>query len=87
MGAGTYTGIEAVSNSMNTLREPRVNTAKRTMRYMAWSLHFTVLGLILVYLLYNASPVDGKTLNAVAFQNVVAGWGTLVHISFLPFDF
>ncbi|MBE0604532.1 MAG: APC family permease, partial [Deltaproteobacteria bacterium] len=29
MGAGTYTGIEAVSNSMQTLREPRVQTGKR----------------------------------------------------------
>ena len=31
MGAGTYTGIEAVSNSMPVMREPRVATAKRTM--------------------------------------------------------
>src|SRR6185436_14827515 len=30
MGAGTYTGIEAVSNSMPVMREPRVATAKRT---------------------------------------------------------
>ena len=32
LGAGTYTGIEAVSNSMPVMREPRVATAKRTMR-------------------------------------------------------
>ena len=38
LGAGTYTGIEAVSNSMPVMREPRVATAKRTMRYMAFSL-------------------------------------------------
>ena len=35
MGAGTYTGIEAVSNGVPALREPKVKTAKRTMRYMA----------------------------------------------------
>ena len=35
MGAGTFTGIEAVSNGLPILREPRVQTAKRTMRYMA----------------------------------------------------
>lgn len=29
MGAGIYTGIEAVSNSVQTLREPRVHTAKK----------------------------------------------------------
>ena len=38
LGAGTYTGIEAVSNSMPVMREPRVTTAKRTMLYMALSL-------------------------------------------------
>jgi len=38
MGAGTYTGIEAVSNGIPMLRDPRVKTAKRTMRYMSISL-------------------------------------------------
>ncbi len=35
IGGGTYTGIEAVSNSVNLLREPRVRTGKWTMFYMA----------------------------------------------------
>ena len=35
LGAGTYTGIEAVCNSMAVMREPRVATAQRTMLYMA----------------------------------------------------
>jgi amino acid transporter len=35
MGGGTFTGIEAVSNSMQTLREPRVHTGKKAMLYMA----------------------------------------------------
>src|SRR5262249_23247255 len=50
-GAGTYTGIEAVSNSMPVMREPRVATAKRTMVYMALSLAITAGGLMIVYLL------------------------------------
>ncbi len=41
MGGGTYTGIEAVSNGVSMLREPRVQTAKKTMRLMAISLAFT----------------------------------------------
>ena len=41
MGAGTYTGIEAVSNGLQIMREPRVATAKRTMVYMAVSLSVT----------------------------------------------
>jgi len=77
MGAGTYTGIEAVSNGMPILREPRVQTAKRTMAYMATSLAITVLGLMLAYLLYEVRLEPGKTLNAVLFENITAGWGGL----------
>jgi len=43
-GAGTFTGIEAVSNSMASLREPRVQTGKRTMVYMGTSLSFVAAG-------------------------------------------
>jgi amino acid transporter len=74
MGAGTYTGIEAVSNGIPVLREPRVQTAKHTMRYMAVSLAFMVLGLMLTYVFYNIRPQTGKTLNAVLFQQVTGGW-------------
>lgn len=77
MGAGTYTGIEAVSNGLPILREPKVVTGKRTMRYMAFSLAFTVLGLMIAYILFNAMPVEGKTLNAVLFENMTRGWGEL----------
>src|SRR5262249_23140466 len=38
LGGGTYTGIEAVSNGVGIMREPRVETAKRTMVLMATSL-------------------------------------------------
>lgn len=74
MGAGTYTGIEAVSNSLPILREPRVQTAKRTMNYMAVSLAITVLGLMLAYVLYNVRFQEGKTLNAVLLESVTAPW-------------
>ena len=38
MGTGTYTGIEAVSNGLPILREPRTVTGKCAMMYMAISL-------------------------------------------------
>jgi len=75
MGAGTYTGIEAVSNGLPILREPREKTGKRTMLYMALSLSITVVGIILCYLLFRVEPATGKTLNAVLFESVTAGWG------------
>ena len=75
MGAGTYTGIEAVSNGLPILREPRVQTAKRTMRYMAASLAFMAAGLMIGYLLFDVQHVTGKTLNAVLMERITSGWG------------
>ena len=76
LGAGTYTGIEAVSNGLPILREPEVQTGKRTMRYMAFSLAFTATGLMLAYLLLNVTQQEGKTLNAVLFETLTGSWGT-----------
>lgn len=83
MGAGTYTGIEAVSNGIPVLREPKVQTAKKTMRYMAFSLAFTVVGILVAYLLYDVVPVDGKTLNAVLLEKAVASWPSSAGYAFL----
>ncbi|HKW15846.1 MAG TPA: APC family permease, partial [Candidatus Krumholzibacteria bacterium] len=65
LGGGTYTGIEAVSNGLAIMREPRVQTGKRTMLYMAVSLAFTAGGLIICYLLWNIQHQSGRTMNAV----------------------
>lgn len=75
MGAGTYTGIEAVSNAVPVMREPRVKTAKKTMHLMAISLAFMASGLMIAYILYNVSPEPGKTLNAILFENITSSWG------------
>jgi len=74
-GGGTYTGLEAVSNNVNVLAEPRVRTGKLTMMYMALSLAFTAGGIILLYLLWDAKPVAGQTLNAVTFGAIIRSLG------------
>ena len=74
MGAGTYTGIEAVSNGLPILREPRVKTGRRTMVYMGVSLALTVAGLLIAYQLYAVEISPDKTLNAVLFEKMTAGW-------------
>ncbi|HVW26343.1 MAG TPA: APC family permease [Polyangiaceae bacterium] len=74
LGGGTYTGIEAVSNGVAMMREPRVATARRTMVLMASSLAITAGGILLAYLLVHARPVEGKTMNAVLFEAVAGGW-------------
>ena len=79
LGGGTYTGIEAVSNNVQSLKEPRVRTGKLTMLYMAASLAFTAGGIILLYLLWHATPVDGSTLNAVVFTSILAEMGFTGH--------
>ena len=83
LGAGTYTGIEAVSNGLNALREPRVQTGKRTMVYMGASLAFVVGGLLLAYLLYDVEHVDGLTLNAVLFTKITAAWPHVLSQGFI----
>ena len=75
MGGGTYTGIEAVSNGVAMLREPRVRTGKRTMLLMSSSLAFTAGGILLGYLLVHAAPAQGKTMNAVLLESLYGGWG------------
>ncbi len=74
MGGGTYTGIEAVSNGIQIMREPKVETAKRTMLYMAVSLSVTAGGILLCYLLFRARPEAGKTMNAVLLENFAGAW-------------
>ena len=94
MGGGTYTGIEAVSNGVAMMREPRVQTAKRTMVLMAVSLAVTAGGILLAYLLVHAEPaaIDPltgqpiKTMNAVLFEVVAGKWriaGINVGIGFV----
>ncbi len=98
MGAGTFTGIEAVSNGLLSLREPRVHTGKKTMAYMAASLAFLAAMLLVNYFLFDVKFVPGKTLNAVLFSDMVQGWrigsfdagnvllwATLVSAAFLLF--
>ena len=75
LGGGTYTGIEAVSNGLSIMREPKVQTGKRTMALMAVSLAVTAGGLILAYLLVHATPAPGRTMNAVLASRFAGGWG------------
>ncbi len=83
MGAGTYTGIEAVSNGLPILREPRVQTGRRTMAYMGASLAITVAGLLTAYLLYAVVPQEGKTLNAVLFETMTRHWNSTAGSTFV----
>ena len=76
LGGGTYTGIEAVSNNVNMLKEPRVRTGKWTMFLMALSLSITAGGIILLYLLWDVQPSHtGQTLNAVVFGDIIDSLG------------
>src|SRR5205085_834664 len=74
LGGGTYTGIEAVSNGLQIMREPRVQTGKRTMAYMAISLAVTAGGIILCYLLLDVRYVDDNhTMNSLLAAKLAGG--------------
>jgi amino acid transporter len=86
LGGGTYTGIEAVSNAMQIMREPKVQTGKRTMVYLASSLAITAGGLLLCYSLFQIKPVEGRTLNAILADLTFGSWrlgGLLALITIL----
>ena len=91
LGGGAYTGIEAVSNGIPIIREPKVPTAKRTMLYMALSLSFTAGGIMLAYLLTGSRPQPNKVMNAVLAEKIFDSWhiggfhfgGSLVIVTLL----
>jgi amino acid transporter len=74
LGGGTFTGIEAVSNGLQILRAPKVETGKRTMRYMSISLAFTAAGLLISFLLIGVRHEAGRTLNATLFYSMTENW-------------
>jgi amino acid transporter len=74
LGGGTYTGIEAVSNGLQIMREPKVHTGKKTMFYMATSLAVLAGGLFFCYLMLDIKPIEGKTLNAVLANALFGKW-------------
>ena len=82
LGGGTFTGIEAVSNGIAIMREPKVATGRRTMLYMATSLAFTAGGILVCYLLFDvqgffdlpAAERIGKTLNGVLAERFAGAW-------------
>ena len=75
LGGGTYTGIEAVSNGVPIMREPRVRTAHRTMLYMALSLAITAGGLLMCFLLWGVKEDPHRTMNAVLTGKIATEFG------------
>jgi len=83
LGAGTYTGIEAVSNGLPIMREPRVKTGKKTMMYMAVSLALVAGALYFCYFLVDIHPASGQTLNAVLANALFGGFPMGYWIAFI----
>ena len=76
IGGGTYTGLEAVSNNVNVLKEPRQRTGKWTMFFMAVSLSLTAAGIMFLYLLWSVHYQPGQTLNAITFRAILHDWSS-----------
>jgi hypothetical protein len=83
MGGGTYTGIEAVSNGLQIMRAPKVQSGKKTMLYMAVSLSIAAGGLLLCYVLVGVSFVPGKTLNASLADLLYKNWSFGQPLAFI----
>lgn len=87
-GGGTYTGLEAVSNNVNTLEKPRVKTGQWTMLYMAISLSVMAGGILLLYDMWNVHPDNGNTLNAIVLREIFGNspWGHVIVSVTLLFE-
>ncbi len=82
LGGGTYTGIEAVSNGVGIMREPRVQTAKRTMVLMAVvARDHGAAASCSATCSCTRRPVEGKTMNAVLLERVAGGWRSAASTS------
>src|SRR5258708_11198398 len=74
MGAGTYTGIEAVSNGLMIMREPNAHTARKTRTLMVMSVAHMAGGILMLYRLFGVQPWEGKTMNAVLLDAFAGRW-------------
>ncbi|MEZ5936829.1 MAG: APC family permease [Hyphomonadaceae bacterium] len=70
-GAGTYTGIEALSENAHTLKPPRAQTGARAMALIAISLAVIAGGIMLLYTAWLPQLEAGRTLNAVVFEDTL----------------
>jgi amino acid transporter len=86
LGAGTYTGLEAVSNGLPIMREPKVQTGKKTMTYMAISLALVAGGLYVCYFLNFSANIQipsNQTLNAFLANTLFSTWPAGIAIAFV----
>jgi amino acid transporter len=81
LGGSSYTGIEAVSNGLAIMREPRVQTGKRTMVLMATSLALVAGGILLAYMVLGVEPardaaghMTDEPMNSILVKRFSQGW-------------
>ncbi|ACL64389.1 amino acid permease-associated region [Anaeromyxobacter dehalogenans 2CP-1] len=72
MGGAIYTGLEAVSNGVPILREPKVRSARRTMLLLAGVPALLITVILAGYLAYDVRPSPGVPMNAALFERAAA---------------
>jgi hypothetical protein len=74
-GSATLGGIEAISNGLPALDEPRVPTGQRATVAVATTLSLLVIGLMLAFLVTGVrEPAADASLNATLWRSAVSGW-------------
>jgi amino acid transporter len=74
LGAVTWGGLEAASNGLPRLPEPRVRNGQRTLLATAAGLAFLAGGLLVCFALHTARPEPGRTLDATLWNLLAGGW-------------
>ncbi|MFL5303406.1 MAG: APC family permease [Anaeromyxobacteraceae bacterium] len=70
LGGAIYTGLESVSNGVPILRDPKVQSARKTMLLVA-GIPAVIIGVILTaFVLYDVRPEADQPMNAILFERV-----------------
>lgn len=62
LGGSTYTSVDAVSNNIHLLSEPRVDSGRSTAKQIAWTLCLLVAGMFLLFASWHDSTLPGEPL-------------------------
>jgi amino acid transporter len=84
LGGAIYTGLESISNGVPILRDPKVQSARKTMLLLAGIPAVIIAVILTAFVLYDVRPESDQPMNAMLLERVsrVFGDGILGRLAF-----
>jgi amino acid transporter len=70
LGGAIYTGLESISNGVPILRDPKIQSARRTMLLLAGVPAVIIAVILAAFVLYDVRPQGDLPMNAILFERV-----------------